>query len=70
VNTELLRCPICGNALIVGLARGRKSGKPFVMLVCGQDGRHFRGFINHRPYVQQVLSKLESLQEDKHGGVQ
>ena len=65
MSTEMPRCPICGDALSVRLARGRKSDKPFVMLICSQDGRHFRGFINHRPYVQQVLDSLESLQQRK-----
>jgi hypothetical protein len=40
-------------------ARGRKSGKVFLMLVCPQDGRHFRGFINDQGYVKQVLARLE-----------
>lgn len=53
-------CPICGHPLSLRLARGRKSGKPFVMLLCAQDGRHFRAFISHRPFVQQVLDRLES----------
>ena len=57
--TEMPHCPICSDALSVRLARGRKSNKPFVMLICSQDGRHFRGFINHRPYVKQVLDSLE-----------
>lgn len=47
-------CPICSQKLVVSLARGRKSGKQFVMLKCPADGRHFRGFITHQPFVQQV----------------
>ena len=64
--TELVQgapCPICSTTLRVQLAQGRKSGKPFVMLVCSQDGRHFRGFINHQPYVQQVLELAKSKQD-------
>jgi hypothetical protein len=45
--------------LSVRLARGRKSSKPFVMLVCEVDGRHFRAFVNHQPYVKEVLEHLE-----------
>jgi hypothetical protein len=55
-------CLICGAALTLRLARGRKSGKPFLMLICPQDGRHFRGFINDQSYVKGVLAKLEAQQ--------
>ena len=50
-------CPVCNGALAVRLARGRKSGKPFVMLVCGKDGRHLRGFISDREFVKGVVEK-------------
>ena len=52
-------CPVCRVPLTVRLARGRKSGKPFLMLLCGQDGRHFRAFINDQKYVAEVLEQLE-----------
>lgn len=65
MNNSLPQCPICGINLSITLARGRKSGKPFLMLICPQDGRHFRGFISHRPYVEQVLKNLESIQPSK-----
>jgi hypothetical protein len=55
-------CLICGTPLTLRLARGRKSGKPFLMLICPQDGRHFRGFINDQSYVKRVLTKLEAQQ--------
>ena len=51
-------CMICQQPLTLRLARGRKSGKPFLMLICPQDGRHFRGFINDRNYVDSVLARL------------
>ena len=57
--SQAIPCLICGRALTLRLARGRKSGKPFLMLICPQDGRHFRGFINDQTYVKQVLAKLE-----------
>ena len=50
-------CPVCGGALSVRAATGRESGKPFIMLVCGKDPRHFRGFITHQEYVRGVLEK-------------
>ena len=44
-------CPVCHTPLAVRLAKGRKSGKPFVSLVCSQDGRHFRGFIADKEFI-------------------
>ena len=54
-------CIICGESLTVRLTRGRKSGKPSVMLICSNDGRHFRAFINDREYIRQVLKILEPI---------
>ncbi len=53
-------CPVCRLPLALRIARGRKSGKTFLMLICAQDARHFRGFINDRAYVDAVLSRLEN----------
>ena len=52
-----INCPICSNPLSVTIARGRKSNKPFIMLKCDNDGRHFRGFITDQTYVKQVIEK-------------
>ena len=52
-------CIVCGGSLSLRTAKGRKSGKPFLMLICPSDGRHFRGFINDRAFVDSVLSRLE-----------
>ena len=54
-----VRCPICRLPLDVRLAQGRKSGKPFIMMVCPGDGRHFRGFITDQHYVSGVTSRLQ-----------
>ena len=51
-------CLICKEPLTVKLTRGRKSGKPAVMLKCGVDGRHFRAFIGDKAYVSQVVERL------------
>ena len=51
-------CPVCSSGMDLRPAKGRKSGKPFIMLVCSQDGRHFRGFITYQPFVQKVLENL------------
>ncbi len=52
-----IKCPICNNSLAIKSAKGRKSNKPFIMLVCEEDGRHFRGFITDQSYVRQVLEQ-------------
>ena len=54
-------CLVCKEPLKVKLTRGRKSGKPFVMLICSKDGRHFRAFINDQEYVSRVLESAEDL---------
>jgi hypothetical protein len=58
-STTQIPCLICQQPLALRLAKGRKSGKPFLMLICPVDGRHFRGFITHRDYVAGVLARLE-----------
>ncbi len=55
-----IKCPVCATPLTARIARGRKSGKPFVMLVCPGDGRHLRAFITHKDYVRGVLERLEA----------
>ncbi len=52
-----INCMICSNPLLVKIAKGRKSNKLFIMLVCGKDGRHFRGFITDQSYVKRVLAE-------------
>ena len=61
-------CIVCGSSLYLRTARGRKSGKPFLMLICPTDGRHFRGFINDQTYVRQVLDRLEGQTPSLEGG--
>jgi hypothetical protein len=62
IGEECLRCPVCKEPLSFRIAKGRKSGKPFLMMICPTDGRHFRGFITYRPYLETVLSNLETIQ--------
>lgn len=52
-------CPICGDSLKISPASNRKSKKKkvFLMLVCGTDGRHFRGFISDQTFVRQVVER-------------
>lgn len=49
------------------LARGRKSGQPFVMLKCRREARHYRAFINDKAYVAQVLERLEAGGQSRKG---
>ena len=58
-SSQQVSCPVCGTPLALRLARGRKSGKAFVMLLCSVDGKHFRGFINDREFVSGVLARLD-----------
>ena len=67
INNETPRCPICKSDIATKLSRGRKSGKPFIMLICSKDGRHFRGFITYRPYVEGVLNIMEKTSKTKKG---
>jgi hypothetical protein len=50
-------CPVCSSPLSVRAAEGRKSRKPFIMLICDRDPRHFRGFITHQEFVKEVMDK-------------
>lgn len=50
-------CPICGTGMKLTVTTNR-NGKHAIGVHCPQDGRHFRGFINHRPYVDEALSRL------------
>ena len=60
INTsQEIPCLVCRESLALRLARGRKSGKPFIMLICPVDGRRFRGFITDQTYVREVLALLE-----------
>ena len=66
-TSQLLPCLVCGCQLAVRIARGRKSGKPFVMIMCPADPRHFRGFIGDREYVGRVARAAGILGEDQSG---
>jgi hypothetical protein len=53
-NSQQMPCLVCGTQLQVRVATGRKSGKPFIMVICAVDGRHFRGFVGDKGFVQRV----------------
>ena len=56
-----INCPVCQGPIDVRAAKGRKSGKPFVMLICAEDGRHFRAFITDQDYVSRVFDDVQNL---------
>jgi len=60
MNQTDLICPICSQTLSLRIAKGRKSNKPFIMLKCAADPRHFRAFVGDRTYITQVLDQLEA----------
>ena len=72
-TTQEFPCLVCHKPLSLRLAKGRKSGKPSIMLICPADGRHFRAFISDRAYVGQVLALLEdqtpSLDDKEDGDI-
>ena len=53
-------CLVCNGPLELRIAHGRKSNKPFLLLVCPVDGRHSRGFIADKEYVRGVIRRAES----------
>ncbi len=57
-----VQCPICKESLKVSLAASRraKKKKAFIMLVCPNDGRHFRGFISDQEYVANIVESQET----------
>jgi len=65
-QNQTIQCPVCGDPLSLQIASGRKSGKTFLMLKCLQDGRHFRGFITYRPFVEGLIQNLETLTNNKN----
>lgn len=50
-------CFICGVSLRVRLTQSKK-GKTDVELACPEDGRHQRTFVNHRPFVEEMVVRL------------
>lgn len=54
-----LSCIVCGNRLSIRTAQGRKSNKPFIMIICSESGKHFRAFITDQLYVKKFLESVE-----------
>jgi len=50
-------CPICAEPLRFTVTTNR-NGKHAIGLHCPQDGRHFRGFVNHKPLVEEALGRM------------
>jgi len=58
-QSKLPGCMLCGVSLSIRPSRGRKSGKPFILVICPVDGKHFRAFIADQHYVEQVMDRVE-----------
>ncbi len=56
-----ISCPVCGQGIEVRPSRGRKSNKPFIMLICPVNGRHFRAFITDQTYMKEVMDRAGEL---------
>jgi len=61
-------CVVCQRPLDIRLTKGRKSGKPSIMLICPENGRHFRAFVTDQNYVHQVLERIEASAEPEKDG--
>ena len=62
MDNQIAPCPLCDQPMLIKLSYTRRSGKPFIGLRCTQDGRHFRGFITDKDYVNKVISHAENRQ--------
>ena len=56
-------CPVCATPLKLSPAKSRKAKKPklFLMLACPVDGRHFRGFINDKAFVERFVDTANTV---------
>ena len=52
-------CPVCQLDLKLQPVTSKK-GKQFLMLSCPVDGRHFRGFIYDKGFVERVMVAAKS----------
>ena len=58
---SLIPCPVCKIDLNLRVVYGRKSNKPFLMLICPTNGRHFRGFIADKTYVRNIVDRAQEV---------
>ena len=64
----LIPCIICHLPLTMRTAQGRKSGKTFIMLLCGKNARHFRAFINDKDFVERVIARARTVESNGSTG--
>ncbi len=62
VEQAKIPCPICAEALRFTVCTNR-NGKHSIGVHCPNDGRHFRGFVNHRPFVEEALTHMAAAGE-------
>ena len=51
-----MNCPVCGEGLKARYTRQGKTYKVGLMLVCPEDSRHFRGFVNDPIFLRDADS--------------
>ncbi len=54
-------CLICRGPVNLTLHTRKKPGKPFLMLLCQIDSRHYRAFINDEAYVRNIAATLREV---------
>ena len=52
------KCPVCTTNLSMEPRQNQKTDRLFLMLVCPENGAHFRAFINDRDYVTETIKRL------------
>ena len=62
VEQAKIPCPTCSEALRFTVCTNR-NGKHSIGVHCPRDGRHFRGFINHKPFVEDALTHMAAAEE-------
>ena len=63
MSINAIPCHVCQSPTNVRPARGRKSNKPFLSLICPVDGRHFRGFIGDQEFASKALDMAKESNE-------
>ena len=51
-----MRCPVCGAKVAAQYTRQGRRFKAGLMLVCPDDSRHFRGFVNDPAFLENSSS--------------
>jgi len=60
INEQINHCNVrlCKDPMAFQIAKSRKSGKPFLMVKCLRDGRHFREFVGDSGLCAKVAGNI------------